>query len=152
MGITAVVERQREQVATTFDAVEEIEDVASGLPAEEDQTRLRAVAKSFLGTLPPVRASVAAELLNISTPTVRKWARLGMLHEVKVQWSRVLHVDAVHLHEVLHLVQDLRKAGKDNVEFFRHLRWAMEDRDLLASSDVQEGLKQLREGAERVEL
>lgn len=150
MGITAVLEQERAQITATFDAVEEIEGVAAGLPASSG-TKLRAVAQSLVGHLSPVRAVIAADLLGVSVKTVRKWAGLGMLREVKTR-SRVLHVDAAHLHEVLHLVHDLRAAGKENIEFFRQLQWKMEDRDLLATNELQEGLRELRDGADLVEL
>lgn len=150
MGGTAFLAQERAQVTEAFDTVEQLEAVASGLSGEPE-SKLRTIVNVLLGRIPPVRATIAADLLCVAQPTVSRWARSGLLVEAEVPNSTVLHLDATHLHEVLHLLRDVRAKGAANPDFTKYLRWALQDRELAGSADVRQGLAELDRG-EYVEL
>ncbi|MFC6089241.1 hypothetical protein [Saccharothrix lopnurensis] len=99
------------RIRDLFEQVQEIEEVASSL-SEDDERRLKlngVVAKALRGA-PPVRPVVAGELLALTEKTVKAWAREGVL-AVHSREPRLL-LDPTRLHEVLHVVADLRRAGR----------------------------------------
>ncbi|MDT7790241.1 MAG: hypothetical protein QOF58_8660 [Pseudonocardiales bacterium] len=131
-----------------FATIEEIESVASSL-AEDDERRhkLDGVVARTLRQAPPVRPVVAGELLDLTEKTVKAWAREGVL-AIHSQEPRML-LDTVRLHEVLHLVSDLRRAGK-----FRGLidevHRRLSDQSLLDRPDLANSLDEMRSGKGRV--
>jgi len=58
----------------------------------------------------PVRPVVAASVLALTEKTVRAWAAAGVL-TIRQRRSRLL-LETDRVHEVRHLVRDLRRAGK----------------------------------------
>lgn len=105
------VAAERAYVMDLFEAVEAVEAVATTLDETDERraTLLSVVAKD-LGRIPPVRPSIAADLLRLSEPTVRSWAREGVL--IAVTNEPRLLLDPKRLHQVLHLVRALREAGR----------------------------------------
>ncbi|MFD0596831.1 hypothetical protein ACFQZ4_35060 [Catellatospora coxensis] len=103
------VASDREKIAELLTSVEELEDVARTLD-DERRTRLLRIARRWLATCEPIRPVIAAELLELSEPTVREWARAGVFLIVQVNGQSRL--EPRRFHEVWHLVKDLRQAGQ----------------------------------------
>ncbi|GAA3663916.1 hypothetical protein C8D88_10179 [Lentzea atacamensis] len=131
-----------------FETIEEIESVASSL-AEDDERRhkLDGVVARTLRQAPPVRPVVAGELLDLTEKTVKAWAREGVL-AIHSQEPRML-LDTVRLHEVLHLVSDLRRAGKTR-GLIDEVHRRLSDQSLLDRSDLAASLDEMRSGRGRV--
>ncbi|GAB2852416.1 hypothetical protein [Lentzea nigeriaca] len=131
-----------------FATIEEIESVASSL-AEDDERRhkLDGVVAKTLRQAPPVRPVVAGELLDLTEKTVKAWAREGVL-AIHSQEPRML-LDTVRLHEVLHLVSDLRRAGKTR-GLIDEVHRRLSDQSLLDRSDLASSLDEMRSGKGRV--
>src|SRR4051794_33833234 len=105
--MTATLEREEEQVRALFERVETVEKVADSIEATspDSAVELRRVAEGALDHAPPVRLSTAAALLALSDRTVRTWVAEGVL---ALREEHPLRVDPARLHQVLHLVHDLR--------------------------------------------
>ena len=131
-----------------FETIEELESVASSL-AEDDERRhkLDGVVARTLRQAPPVRPVVAGELLDLTEKTVKAWAREGVL-AIHSQEPRML-LDTVRLHEVLHLVSDLRRAGKTR-GLIDEVHPRLSDQSLLDRSDLASSLDEMRSGRGRV--
>ncbi|HEX8866339.1 MAG TPA: hypothetical protein VF821_11845 [Lentzea sp.] len=131
-----------------FATIEELESVASSL-AEDDERRhkLDGVVARTLRQAPPVRPVVAGELLDLTEKTVKAWAREGVL-AIHSQEPRML-LDTVRLHEVLHLVSDLRRAGKTR-GLIDEVHRRLSDQSLLDRSDLALSLDEMRSGKGRV--
>ncbi|MEU0885162.1 hypothetical protein ABZ345_41785 [Lentzea sp. NPDC005914] len=131
-----------------FETIEELESVASSL-AEDDERRhkLDGVVARTLRQAPPVRPVVAGELLDLTEKTVKAWAREGVL-AIHSQEPRML-LDTVRLHEVLHLVSDLRRAGKSR-GLIDEVHRRLSDQSLLDRSDLASSLDEMRSGKGRV--
>lgn len=131
-----------------FETIEELESVASSL-AKDDERRhkLDGVVAKTLRQAPPVRPVVAGELLDLTEKTVKAWAREGVL-AIHSQEPRML-LDTVRLHEVLHLVSDLRRAGK-NRGLIDEVHRRLSDQSLLDRSDLASSLDEMRSGKGRV--
>jgi tRNA A37 N6-isopentenylltransferase MiaA len=136
------------QIRDLFDTIEEIESVASSL-AEDDERRrkLDGVVARTLRQAPPVRPVVASELLDLTEKTVKAWAREGVL-AIHSQQPRML-LDTVRLHEVLHLVADLRRAGKTR-GLLDEVHRRLSDQSLLERTDLAASLDEMRSGKGRV--
>ncbi|GGU84012.1 hypothetical protein [Lentzea flava] len=136
------------QIRDLFETIEEIESVASSL-AEDDERRhkLDGVVARTLRQAPPVRPVVAGELLDLTEKTVKAWAREGVL-AIHSQEPRML-LDTVRLHEVLHLVSDLRRAGKTR-GLIDEVHRRLSDQSLLDRSDLASSLDEMRSGKGRV--
>jgi len=136
------------QIRDLFDTIEEIESVASSLAeGDERRRRLDGVVAKTLRQAPPVRPVVAGELLDLTEKTVKAWAREGVL-AIHSQEPRML-LDTVRLHEVLHLVADLRRAGKTR-GLIDEVHRRLSDRSLLDRPDLATSLDEMRSGKGRV--
>src|SRR3954470_7476131 len=136
------------QIRDLFEQIEEIEEVASTL-SEDDVRRhkLVGVVAKALRQAPPIRPVVAGELLDLTEKTVKAWAREGVL-AISSQEPRML-LDAERLHEVLHLVADLRRAGK-NRGLLDEVHRRLSDLALLDRTDLAASLEQMHRGEGRV--
>jgi len=136
------------QIRDLFEQIEEIEEVASTL-SEDDVRRhkLVGVVAKALRQAPPIRPIVAGELLDLTEKTVKAWAREGVL-AISSQEPRML-LDAERLHEVLHLVSDLRRAGK-NRGLLDEVHRRLSDLALLDRTDLAASLEQMHRGEGRV--
>ncbi len=87
----------------------------------------------------PVRPRTAAQILGLTEKTVRVWASEGVL-TITAHRPRLL-LEPEQLHTVLHLIRDLREAGKTRGlldEVYRRLfHQALLERDELAESVAQ---------------
>ena len=128
----------------TWERVEEIEAIAATLPeADERRARLLSLAHKELAACAPVRPRIAADLLGVTEKTVRAWVAEGVL-SAAVTSPRLL-VEPERLHEVVHLVRELRAAGATRGlldEVYRRLA----DQALLEDPDLIESLAQMRRG------
>lgn len=140
MGATKELERA-ERVTQEVEDLETIEEAVC-----DNREALRTVHRLLerrLEELVPVRFSVAASLLGLSVPTIRRWASLGLLGEVDRNG-----VDRVPMERVLALrpiVRELKRLGKR-----RHLLEAVlvriDDRRTLADQRLLESFQQMRRG------
>ncbi|MBB5806227.1 chromatin segregation and condensation protein Rec8/ScpA/Scc1 (kleisin family) [Saccharothrix ecbatanensis] len=136
------------QIRDLFDRIEEIEEVASSL-AEGDERRrkLNGVVTKTLRKAPPVRPVVAGELLDLTEKTVKAWAREGVL-AIHSREPRML-LDAERLHEVLHVVAELRRAGRSRA-LLDEVHRRLSDSALLERADLADSLAQMHRGEGRV--
>src|ERR1700733_16200872 len=83
-----------------------------GMPPAGDERAqaLESVAERWLASAPGMRPSIAAALLGLSEPTVRAWARRGILR-IRSRNPRLL-LDPASVLEVRQLVGELRLAGR----------------------------------------
>ncbi len=143
------VAAEETRVKSALEHVEAIEEIADSL-GEEDARRakLLRIASSLLADIGPLRPSVAARLLQLSEPTVRTWAREGVLTTAEQESKRPL-LDPHRVHQVMHLVRDLRAAGRER-NLLEAVWYRLSDRALLDREDLQESLEQMRRGEGRV--
>jgi hypothetical protein len=108
--MSIAVEEQR--IRSMFERVETVEDVAKTLPEDDERrAKLLAVSNAALAEEGTVRPVIAARLLGLSEKTVRAWAKEGVL-AVAQRTPRLL-LDVRSVHEVSHIVRDLRALGRD---------------------------------------
>ncbi|MDI1465836.1 hypothetical protein QEZ54_33175 [Catellatospora sp. KI3] len=139
------VEAEKSEILDLLGHVEVIEEVANDLaPDDRRRERLLDAVRGVLGHCRPIRVPIAAEMLNLSEPTIRAWARQGVFEVVPL--STVTTLEPVRFHDVLHLVQDLRAAGQTSGLLDTVWR-RLEDAALLEREDLREGLDQATSGA-----
>jgi len=132
-----------------FERVEKVEDIADAPNLDEEQrSELREVARQAISESEPVRVSVAARILSLSERSVRAWAKEGVLKRAATDSSRLL-LDPARLHEVLHLVRDLRERGRDR-NLLEAVWYRLSDQALLEREDLRESREQMRRGEGRV--
>jgi len=91
--------------------VETLESVALSLPeGDVRRAQLLELAEKDLAAAAPMRPRVAAELLGLSEKTVRAWVEENVLLRAETSSPRLL-LDVQRVHDVLHLINDLRHAG-----------------------------------------
>jgi DNA-binding transcriptional MerR regulator len=148
----SVVEQEARVARDLLARVEEIEQVARTLDeTDERRQRLESVVVRSLRAAPPLRPGVAAQLLSLSERTVRAWTAEGVLRPADNNQSTRLLLDPERFHEVLHLVRDLRAAGRTTGlldEVYRRLV----DETWLDRADLAESLEQMRRGEGRVSI
>lgn len=133
------------QARELIERIETLENVAMSLP-EQDHRRsaLLALVEKDLAGAPALRPRIAAELLGLSEKTVRAWTEDGILTRADTRSSRLL-LDARRVHEVLHLVSDLRRAGQ-TVGLLDEVHRRLVDSTWLERDDLVESLEQMRRG------
>lgn len=138
-----VVADEEARTRAVLDRVEELEDIADSLEDGETRARLLKVVARTVDDVGAVRVSVAAGLLNLDQKTVRAWAAEGVL--VVSSAGSTARLDPQRLHEVWHLVRDLRRAGKTR-GLLDEVFYRLADSALLGRDDLQESLAQMRRG------
>ena len=125
--------------------VETLESVAHSLPVgDERRAQLLDLVLKDLAAAPPMRPRVAAELLGLSEKSVRAWVAQSVLLRAETTSPRLL-LDVQRVHDVLHLINDLREAGNTTGlldEVYRQLV----DASWLDRSDLRESLEQMKRG------
>lgn len=143
------VAAEETRIIHLFERVESLEAVAGADNIRDDQRRdiLDAV-RQAIDECEPVRVTIAAQLLDLSRKTVEAWARDGVLTVASVGNQKRLVLDANRLHEVMHLVRDLRAQGRDRnlIEAVWH---RLSDQSLLERADLTESIEQMRRGEGR---
>jgi hypothetical protein len=144
--MSIAIEEQR--IRSLFDRVEAVEDVARTLPEDDERrAKLLAVSSATLADESTVRPVIAARLLGLSEKSIRTWAKQGVL--VVAQRSPRLLLDLQSVHEVRHIVQDLRAMGKER-DLLDEVWRRISDAALLDSPDLSESIQQMRRGEGRV--
>jgi DNA-binding transcriptional MerR regulator len=131
-----------------LDLIENLEDAQDAIEHDPAAAKrqLQDTIEDVLVGLPPVPVKVAAELLELSQPTVRSWLDKGVLVEPEVKTSSVRQLDPRRLHDVLHLVRVLRERGTKAHELMDKVWWRLSDQAVLDREDLQESLAQMRRG------
>jgi DNA-binding transcriptional MerR regulator len=124
--------------------VEEIAKIEASLNANPDAQRSLADLRVRLIDLQPtVRLSVAADLLEISLPTLRAWMKDGPLREAEGSSPRRVSLDSVL--EVRPVLRDLRALGRDRNLLAAVIHRLEDERDL-ADPVLQRSLEEMRRG------
>lgn len=124
--------------------VAKLHEVAETLPAGDERAQvLESVAERWLASAPGLRPSIAAVLLGLSEPTVRAWAKRGILR-VRSGKPRLL-LDPASVLEVRQLVSELRLAGQTR-DLFDEVYNRLADEQQLADPDLAESLAQMHQG------
>jgi hypothetical protein len=142
------VAAEQGRIRALFEHVEGIEAVASTL-AEPDERRQRLldIAAELLAGAGAIRPVIAASLLELSDKTIRAWTREGVLKAVGSGPN--LTLDPLRVHEVMHLVRELRANGQDR-NLLDAVWYRLSDQALLDRDDLRESLEQMRRGEGRV--
>jgi hypothetical protein len=144
--MTLAAEEQR--TMHVFELVDELEDIAATPDlADGVRTRLQDLAQRELAHSEPVRVAVAAKLLGLSERSVRTWAKEGVLTPAETDSPRLL-LDPERLHEVIRLIKDLRKLGR-NRDLIDLVWYRLSDHALLQRADLLESLDQMARGEGR---
>ena len=145
--MTVTIEENR--VINLFDRVERLEAVADADNILADQRRdILEVAHQALLECEPIRVTIAAQLLNLSRKTVEAWAKEGLLMAAIGDHKRLV-LDAQRLHEVLHLVKNLRAQGRDR-NLIEAVWYRLSDQALGEREDFKESVEQMKRGEGRV--
>jgi hypothetical protein len=124
--------------------VEEIAKIEAALDANPDVQRSLADLRGRLIDLQPtVRLSVAADLLEISLPTIRAWMADGPLREAEGASPRRVSLESVL--EVRPVLRDLRALGWDR-NLLAAVTDRLEDERDLTDPELQRSLEEMRRG------
>lgn len=143
---------QRRMVATLVsidDATGALGEARSLKSAVEIRRHLKAAEEELvelqrrLAPETPVEVSQAAKILAVSPPTVRAWAKRGILERVPGTSPMALTFDSVR--RVRRLLAELRAHGEDR-EFVQRLLDAALDQRELSRPEATRGLEQWRAG------
>lgn len=144
--MTIAVEESR--VRKLFELVEEVEDVANSLPEADDRRRrLLNVSSATLAEEATIRPVIAARLLGLSEKTIRSWADQGVF--VVSQRAPRLLLDVRSVHEVSHVIRQLRATGRDR-DLLDEVWRRLNDNTLANRDDFRESLSQMRRGQGRI--
>lgn len=145
--MSAVAEKVSEQVAL-FEHVERLERIADDLAERHDPAAadVRKVVADIVDDVPPVRIAVAVELLQVSKATVWSWLGRGIIRNANGNPTKVQVLDPHRLHEVLHIVRDLRELGTKSGDLAEHVWYRLEDQELAESDMFVEGMAAWRDG------
>ena len=144
--MSIAVEEQR--IRSLFDRVETVEDVARTLPEDDERrAKLLAVSNAALAEEGTVRPVIAARLLGLSEKTVRAWANQGVL--AVAQRAPRLLLDVRSVHEVSHILRDLRAVGRDR-DLLDEVWRRLSDAALLEHPGLRESIEQMRRGEGQV--
>jgi hypothetical protein len=144
--MSIAVEERR--IRSLLDRVETVEDVARTLP-EDDERRVRLldVSNAALQEEGTIRPVIAARLLGLSEKTIRAWASEGVLSTA--QRTPRLLLDLRSVHEISHIVRELREHGRDR-DLLDEVWRRLNDAALLERADLQESIAQMHRGQGRV--
>ncbi len=143
---------QRRMVATLVgidDAAGALGEARSLKSAAEIRRRVQAAEEELvelerrLGAETPIDVSQAAKILGVSAPTVRAWAKRGILERIPNRSPIALTFDSVR--RTRRLLGELRAQGDDR-EFVQRLLDAALDQRELSRPEAVRGLEQWRGG------
>lgn len=98
----------------------------------------------MLSRVPPLGSVMASKLLDVDRKTIASWAEQGLLIEVD-DGSPRRKFDPVRLHQVRHVVRQLREAGRSR-NLLDAIWFHLEDQVLLECEDLMHSMQQMREG------
>lgn len=122
-------------------------DVVSHDRGTWDDRRMRALGEAVNGVVAasrPYRACVAADVLQVSEKTVRRWASEGILEVATTKPRLTLTAESVT--EVLGILDELRELGR-RADLTSLIWYRLQDRELSSNPDLALSLKQMRERA-----
>jgi DNA-binding transcriptional MerR regulator len=144
--VSIAVEERR--IRGLFERVEAVEDVARTLPEDDERrAKLLEVSSAALADEGTIRPVIAARLLGLSEKTVRAWTSQGVI--AAAQRSPRLLLDLQSVHEVSHIVRELRAHGRDR-ELLDEVWRRLSDAALLERADLRESIEQMQRGEGRV--
>jgi hypothetical protein len=144
--MTIAIEESR--IRSLFERVEAVEEVARTLGDDDERrAKLLAVTNATLADEGTIRPVIAARLLGLSEKTVRAWAAHGVL--AVAQRSPRLLLDVRSVHEISHVIRELRSLGKDR-DLLDEVWRRLSDTALLTHDDLRESIEQMRRGEGRV--
>ena len=130
-------------VIQRFQLAELLERLAENLPNASQKAQQRLAAMELINDLGPLRTVTVGTLLGLMEKTAREWAKEGVLR-IEIHDPRML-IDPLSVHNVFHLVEELRAAGQKRgllASVTRRLAAAA----LLESKDPQGSLGHVRKG------
>jgi hypothetical protein len=144
----STVAAQKHDTLAMFAHVERLEEIAAGLDERDAPAarKLYELADEVVSAVSPVRISIAADLLKVSRVTVQAWCRRGVLKAAEPSKVAVRTLDPHRLHDVLHLVKELRELGEKPGGLAEQVWYRLEDRALADSEELQKGLEAWRSG------
>ena len=138
------VQTELESTEKLISQVERLEQIASSLPAQDERRQVvQDVIGEMIADAQPVRAVVAARLLQVSEKTVRAWREENVLVAAQDHPRLGLALDRVH--EVMHLVKDLREAGQ-TTGLLEEVYHRLIDAQWLDNQDLAESLSAMERG------
>lgn len=141
--MTLVQERERTQLAVEeVDKVEEVEEAVSAGRAEAALKAAQSLKRNVITQTPPVRLSVAAELLGISVPTARAWADEGILELRGESPQRVSFGSVVRVRPI---IRELKRQGQ-NRDLLAMVIARLEDQETLEDELLIRSLEEMRAG------
>jgi hypothetical protein len=147
----AAVAEETRQARDLIERIETLEDVANSLPEKDERRdKLLNVVERDLATARALRPRIAAELLALSEKTVREWVKEGVLFRADGSSPRLL-LDVRRVHEVLHVVEALRAAGK-TIGLLDEVHRRLVDATWLDRDDLAQSLEQMQRGEGTVRL
>lgn len=147
-GVTVTIAVEERRIRSLLDRVETVEDVARTLPeGDERRARLLDVSSAALAEEGTIRPVIAARLLGLSEKTIRAWASQGVL-ATAARTPRLL-LDLRSVHEISHVVGELRQHGRDR-DLLDEVWRRLNDAALLDRADLQESIEQMHRGQGRV--
>ncbi|MDX3188619.1 hypothetical protein PV458_09470 [Streptomyces sp. MN03-5084-2B] len=143
----AAVAEQVTRTRVAFERVERLERIADALAARHDPSaaELRDVVDDLVDDVEPVRVAAAAEVLKVSKMTITSWLRRGIFKRAAAE-ANVVVLDPHRLHAVLHILEELRRAGIKPGNFAEQLWHRLEDGELAESDFFLRGLEDYRAG------
>lgn len=139
---------ERDSTINLFRRVERLEGIADASNLEQGQRmELRSIAREAVAQSGPIRPSIAAEILDLSEKTIRSWLLEGLLVATPDGGKRKL-LDPERVHEVLHIVRELRAAGQQR-KLLDAIWYRLSDESLRDRGDLAQSLEQMRRGEGR---
>ena len=121
----------------------ELERLAEDERDEERRRRLVGVAERMAARDGGVKVSDAADILDVSAPTVRAWIDAGVL--ATVAGRSPLRVGVTSLAATKRAVDTIRQ-GKDDRHLLVDVLRMLRDRAVISGQDAGEGMEDLRAG------
>lgn len=129
-------------VIQRFQLAELLETFAENLPNPSQQAEQRRAAVELINDLGPLRTVIVGQLLGLMEKTAREWAKEGVLR-IEIHDPRML-IDPLSVHNVFHLVKELRAAGQKR-GLLASVTRSLADAALLESKDPQGSLGHVRQ-------
>jgi DNA-binding transcriptional MerR regulator len=140
------IEELLDQVARKRSTLEETPAESALDALRETIDRVEIIAQRMreaLGDAGGVSVEQAAERLNVTSPTVRKWIREGFLETVPER--KPVEVTASGVIQIERVLAEVREAYPSR-DWTRALGAFLHDRDLLAQKWAREGIEQAKRG------
>lgn len=135
-----------QELQAAKESIREVEDldlITERLGQQDHEARKRATRLRKRRLDQGIRVSVAADLLEVSVPTVKAWIEAGILKAAgddrpqRVRLGSVLRTRA--------LIRDLRGLGR-RAKLMPAVLAALEDEQTLESNELKTSLEQMRQG------